>query len=90
MQDYQMNVRLSPPQKAALDEIIQRERTKAPLKIITQSDVIRQLIIDAYYRCPQCDSQTIPHPDPKMVGVPYCPHCQESISYAPDNGADSN
>lgn len=38
--------------------------------------------------CPQCDQPTIPHPDPTMTGVRYCPACQESVSLDQSAQAD--
>ena len=47
---------------------------------------ISQAVIEALehwlaaLHCPQCDQATIPHPDPLMAGVRYCPACQEPVS----------
>lgn len=51
---------------------------------------IIELAVEDYARrfCDQCGSSTIPHPDPSMSGVQFCPRCQEAVSYA-GNGKET-
>jgi len=66
--DYVLGVRLTPPQRDALDSIVQHRTDRSPLLPPSVSDVIRQLIIEENARlqvttstclCDQCD-QSLP------------------------------
>ena len=65
--DYVLGVRLTPPQRAALDSIVQHRADKSPLLPPSVSDVIRQMIIEESARL-QADTATC-----------QCDHCHQSI-----------
>ena len=79
-----LSVRLTPALFETLGHLRDHYHRQAPLfKRPTASDVVRALITEARRQlisaCPQCDGETIPHPDPTMTTVRYCPACKESV-----------
>jgi hypothetical protein len=84
--------RANPTLLTALEMIQDVRHKRAPLlPRPTISQVLRELVSEEHRRitskCPFCNGDTAPHPDPAMAGVRYCPTCKESVGYVPDNGA---
>lgn len=61
----------------------QRVAVTAASLDISKSEAMRQAaeLWLASFSCPQCDRLTIPHPNPTMEGVRYCPFCQEAVGF---------
>jgi len=79
-QQYRFNMILSPEHKAALERVVGRLESKLPGITITQSDVVRRLIVEEDRKyCPICDGPT--SPDPDRPGCLYCPQCQEPVFF---------
>jgi hypothetical protein len=83
-----ISVRLTPSQFETLDHLRDHYHSQSPIfKRPTMSDVVRALILEARSRlisiCAQCDGQTIPHPDPAMTNIRFCPACKESVGLEP-------